>query len=186
MMITIETERLFVRNFNVNDWGGLYEMIIQYESSNYAVYDHQWPTSTEEIKGVTKWFADEDSFLAVCLKETEKLIGFISLNESKTENGKEFNLGYIFNFDYHGKGYATEGCRVLVGYAFEQLGAYRVITGTAVENRASCRLLERLGFKKTDESKGSFRNTQEGKPIEFIGYTFAISRDEWKVVGKHR
>jgi len=185
-MITMETERLFIRNFNVNDWEDLYEMIVQYESSEYALYDHQWPTSTEEIKGVTKWFADGDSFLAVCLKETGKFIGFISLSESKKEDGQEFNLGYIFNFNYHGKGYATEGCRALVDYAFEQLEADRVITGTAAENRASCRLLERLGFRKTDESKGSFRNTQDGKPIEFIGHTFAISRDEWKVAGKHK
>ena len=187
-MTTMETERLIIRNFNINDWKDLHEMIVQYQSSEYAVYDHQWPTSTEEIKGVTKWFADGDSFLAVCLKETGKLIGYITLNESKKEDDLEFNIGYCFNFDYHGNGYATEGCRALIDYAFEQLGADRVITGTAAENRASCRLLERLGFKKTDENGGycSFRNTQDGKPIEFLGYGFAISRDEWKVGDKHK
>ncbi len=96
-----------------------------------------------------------------------------------------FEIGYIFNSDYHGKGYATEACRAVLDHAFDRLQADRVITGTAAVNRASCRLLERLGFKKTVESTGSFRNTPDGKPIEFLGYTFAISRGEWEAVNRH-
>jgi len=185
MTATIETERLVIRNFKISDWEALHEMIIQYESSEYAVYDQQWPTSPEEIKGVAEWFAGGDSFLAVCLKDTGRFIGFVSLNQEQREDCREFNIGYIFNFDYHGKGYATEACRAAIGHAFERLQADRVITGTAAANRASCRLLERLGFKRTAESTGSFRNAPDGKPIEFLGYTYAISRDEWEVAGKH-
>ena len=184
-MTTLETERLVIRNFTISDWGALHEMIIQYESSEYAAYDQPWPTSPEEIKGVTEWFASGDNFLAVCLKDTGRFIGFVSLNPEQKEGCREFNIGYIFNSDYHGKGYATEACRAVIGHTFDRLQADRVVTGTAAVNRASCRLLERLGFKKTAESTGSFRNTQEGKPIEFLGYTYAISRDEWKVAGKH-
>jgi len=36
------------------------------------------------------------------------------------------------------------------------------------DNRASCRLLERLGIKKTTESTATFRNTQNGQPIEYL------------------
>jgi RimJ/RimL family protein N-acetyltransferase len=184
-MITIETERLVIRNFKISDWEALHEMIMQYESSEYAVYDQKWPTSPEEIKGVTEWFAGGDSFLAVCLKETGRFIGFVSLNQEQKEDCREFNIGYIFNSDYHGKGYATEACRAAIGHAFDRLQAQRVVTGTAAVNRASCRLLDRLGFKRTAESTGSFRNTEDGKPIEFLGYSYAISRDEWEVAGKN-
>ncbi len=182
-MTTLETERLAIRNFKTSDWVALHEMILQYESSEYAAYDQPWPTSAEEIKGVTEWFAGGDNFLAVCLKDTGCLIGFVSLNQEQKEDCCEYNIGYIFNSDYHGKGYATEACRVILGRAFTNLEADRVITGTAAVNRASCRLLEKLGLKKTGESTGSFRNTPEGKPIEFLGYTYAISRDEWKALG---
>jgi RimJ/RimL family protein N-acetyltransferase len=181
MKITLETGRLTLRNFVISDWEALHEMINQYESSELAAYDEQWPTSPEEIKQVTKWFAGGDSYLAVCLKDTDRFIGFVSLNQEQKEDCREFNLGYIFNFDYRGKGYATEACRAAIGHAFERLQAQRVVTGTAAANRASCRLLERLGFKKMAESVGSFRNTQDGKPIEFVGYSYALSRDEWKV-----
>lgn len=179
-MTTLETERLVIRNFNSSDWEALHEMIMQYESSEYAVYDQAWPTSPEDIKGVTEWFASGDSYLAVCLKDTGRFIGLVSLNPEQKEDRREFNIGYIFNSDYHGKGYATEACRAAMAHAFNRLQAQRVITGTAAANRASCRLLERLGFKKVAESKGSFRNYSDGKPIVFLGYTYAISKNEWE------
>ncbi len=89
-------------------------MIAQYEASELAAYDQQWPTSPDEIKGVSGWFASGDSFLAVCLKDTGRFIGFVSLNPEEKEDVREFNLGYIFNFDYHGKGFGTEACRAAV------------------------------------------------------------------------
>ena len=184
-MTTLETERLILRNFIISDWKALHEMINQYESSGLAVYDHKWPTSPEEIRKVAERFASGDSYLAVWLKDTSRFIGFVSLNREQKEDCREFNIGYIFNFDYHGKGYATEACRAAIGHAFDRLQARRVITGTAAANLASCRLLERLGFKRTVESVGSFRNTQDGKPIEFLGCTYAISRDEWEVTDKY-
>jgi len=182
-MTSIETDRLLIRNFTADDWRDLQAMIVQQEASEYAAYDHQWPTSDEEIRGVTKWFADGDSFLAVCLRATGEFIGFIALNPTEQEGCTEFNLGYRINADYHGKGYATEGCRAVLAHAFGPLAADRVVTRTAAANEPSCRLLERLGMRKTGESRGSFRRTPEGEPIEFLGFSFAISRDEWLALG---
>lgn len=79
-MTLLETERLIIRNFGTGDSEALHEMICQYESSELAAYDQQWPTSPEEIKGVTEWFAAGDSYLAVCLKDTGRFIGFVALN----------------------------------------------------------------------------------------------------------
>lgn len=178
-MTTLETARLVIRNFRISDWEAVHEMINQYESSEFAAYDQPWPTSPEEIKKITEWFASGDSYLAVCLKDGGRFVGLVSLNSDQKEDGREFNIGYIFNFDDHGQGYATEACRAALDYAFERLQAQRVLTGTAAVNRASCRLLERLGFKKIAESIASFRNTQDEKPLEFLGYTYTLSRDEW-------
>jgi RimJ/RimL family protein N-acetyltransferase len=121
-MTKLETQRLTVRNFRISDWKALYEMINQYESSKFAAFDHQWPTSPEEIEKITEWFASGDSYFAVCLKDTERFVGFVSLNQ-KQKDHREFNIGYIFNSDYHGKGYATEACRAAIGHAFNRLHA---------------------------------------------------------------
>ena len=176
-MIRLETERLVIRNFTEMDWEDLHRMILQYEASGMAIYDQPWPTSAEEIKGVAKWFAGGDHFLAVCLKDTGEFTGFVALNPEPDDGHRVFNLGYIFNADYHGKGYAIEACRAVLTDAFDRLGAESVISGTAAVNTASCRLLDRLGFEKTAESSGSFRNAPDGTPLTFLGYSYILTRD---------
>jgi ribosomal-protein-alanine N-acetyltransferase len=183
-MSILESERLLIRNFKTSDWEPLHEMIKQYESSELAAYDQQWPTSPEEIKKITEWFAGGENYLAVCLKTTGRFIGFVSLNPEQKEDCREFNIGYIFNFNYHGKGYATEACRAVINHAFDRLQAQKIISGTAAENIASCRLLERSGFKRMAESMSSFKNNEVGKPIEFVGCLYAISREEWEAASQ--
>jgi [ribosomal protein S5]-alanine N-acetyltransferase len=178
-MTRLETERLILRNFEADDWPALQEMTLQFESSAYAAYDYAWPTSAEEIRNVAEWFARGERFLAVCLKPAGRLIGSISLTPTEEPGCVTFDLGYRFNLDHHGKGYATEGCRAVIDHAFRQLGADRVASGTAAANQPSCRLLQRLGMTKRGEGTASFRKTPEGKPIEFVDYSFAITREEW-------
>jgi RimJ/RimL family protein N-acetyltransferase len=179
-MISLTTERLIIRNFTIHDWQSLYQMIIQYQSTEYADYDQQWPTTPEEIKGVAEWFASGDNFVAVYLRETNQFIGFVALNPEEDEAARVFNFGYIFHSDYHGKGYASESCRAILNYAFDRLQAEKIISGTAALNRSSCRLLERLGFQKTGENASSFKTTADGKPIEFLGCIYAITNAEWE------
>jgi [ribosomal protein S5]-alanine N-acetyltransferase len=179
-MIAIETTRLLLRNFNKDDAEPLHEMIVQKESSQYAPYDYEWPTSLDEIKGITAWFASEDHYIAVCLKESGKLIGYICLTPGQDEESHVFDLGYCFNSDYHGRGYASEACRAMIEYVFSDLAADSLTCGTAAENTPSRRLIDRLGFKKVGEETISFRKTPEGKPIEFTGYWFTLPKDSWK------
>jgi len=176
----LETERLLIRNFAPDDAEALRDLILWKESSEYAIYDQQWPTSKGAIRGITEWFAKEDSYLAVCLKEGGRLIGFVALNPGDDERAHEFDLGYCFHPDYQGQGYATEACRAVLRWAFTQKGARRVTSGTAAANLPSCRLLERLGFRQVGEGTASFRETPEGEPIRFRGLSFALTRDEWE------
>jgi [ribosomal protein S5]-alanine N-acetyltransferase len=178
-VIEIETGRLILRNFKLEDAQSLREMIVQKEASPYAEYDQECPTSEDEIRGITEWFAGGDSYLAICLKETGKLIGFICLNPADDKDSRAFDLGYCFNSDYHGQGYATEGAQAVVDYAFTGLKADCLTSGTAAANSPSCRLLDRLGFKKTGQGTAAFRKTPDGKPVEFVGWGFALSRENW-------
>lgn len=160
-MTPIETDRLILRNFAADDWPALHQMIVGYQQSPYARYDHPWPTEPEKIREVAEWFAGGDRYLAVCLKESGTFIGFVCLNPGEHEG--VMDLGYVFDADYHGQGYATEAGRAALARAFEVLGVDRVVSGTAKENLPSCRLLERLGLRQTAE-----------------GPVWVISREEWK------
>jgi len=188
---TLTTERLVIRNFSVDDAPALREIILQYQASEYAVYDHAWPTSVDEIRGVAEWFASGDTFLAVCLRERGKLIGYVRLHPVEEVGAQDHQpcqvcgLGYCFNFDFHGRGYATEACRAALGRAFDELGADRVTAGTAAANAPSCSLLARLGFRRAGEHPASFRTNPDGTPIEFLAYSFALGRADWIGASAH-
>ena len=68
----------------------------------------------------------------------------------------------------------------MINYVFNEMGVEQFTSGTANANYPSCNLLAKLGFHKTGESTESFRNTPQGKPIEFVGSSFLLEKDEWE------
>ena len=167
---------MIIRNFKQDDWHDLLEVLVDKEASEYAIYDHPFPTGEREVKDITNWFSQGDSFLAVYEKTDKKVIGYIAINSEKRS---EYNLGYCFLSSYQEKGYATEACVVIINYVFDTLKGEKFTTGTAVLNIPSCKLLTKLGFHKTGESISSLRKNAEGKAIEFIGASFELSKDAW-------
>jgi [ribosomal protein S5]-alanine N-acetyltransferase len=175
-MIKINTGRLIIRNFVPDDWEDFQAIIIDKESSEYAAYDHQFPISENEVKRITAWFAKGDDFLAVYELVSDRVIGYLALyGDTKGEK----NFGYTFHSAYQKKGCAIEACTGLINYAFNTMLVERLISGTANINQPSCKLLAKLGFRKTGESVTSFRKTPEGKPIEFVGSSFLLEKEEW-------
>jgi ribosomal-protein-alanine N-acetyltransferase len=160
-MITLETDRLIIRNFRPDDWQDLQEVAVAYRASKWAKYEDPWPTSDEEVKGMATWFAGGDGYLAACLKSSGKLIGLVAIEQREGQTGHVHNLGYVFHPGYHGQGYATEACRAAVGYVFGPLAADRILTGTYPDNEESIKLLKRLGLKEVARGE------------------YAISKEEW-------
>ena len=176
-MIIIEEERVVIRNFNPNDWEALSEIGLKYEASKYAKYDNgPWPDSPDIYKGIVKSWSKSDEFLAVILKQNRKLIGFISLPK---KGNAEFDFGYVFHPDFHGSGYATEGCEAVIKHIFKVFKADQINTGTAKENAPSYKLLRRLGFIQVRETITSLRKDEDGNPIEFSALEFTLSSEEW-------
>ena len=77
------------------------EIAVDKAVSKYAPYDHHFPTSENEVKAITQWFARDTQFLAVNELATQKVIGYVSLSG---ENDKERDFGYTFHSEYWGKG----------------------------------------------------------------------------------
>jgi len=157
----LETDRLVIRNFVPDDWQELQELAVAYQASEWAQYDHPWPTSEEGVKGMAEWFAGGDGYLAVCLNSTGKLIGLLDIHRKREMEGKVHGLGYVFHPNYHGRGYATESCRAGLDQVFGPREANEVRTGTHPQNKPSVRLLAKLGLKET------------------AGGEYTISRQEW-------
>lgn len=176
-MITLSTARTVVRNFIPDDWLELQKIIVDKQSSEYAAYDHHFPTGDKEVQDVTAYFAMNDDFLAVSNKVTGELMGYIS---KSSKNPAVYDFGYCLHSAYWRQGFALEACRAVVDYIFTTLNAARIRSGTAALHMPSCRLLEKLGFVKTGESIASFHNDEEGQPIEFTGAHFQLTREDWQ------
>ncbi len=173
-MIELETDRLIIRNFDPKDWKDLAELAMKYEQTELAKFDAgPWSDELEEYKEIVERFSKEDDFVAVILKENMKLIGLIFKPKKKDD---EFEFGFNFHCDFQGKGYATESCKAALNYMFGTLNAEVITAGTAKANEPSNILLKRLGFEFVREKKISFRKDENGKPIEFIGVDYILSR----------
>ncbi len=83
-------------------------------------------------------------------------------------------VGYILKQSAWGKGYATEICRCLLRFAFEESPLNEVVATFDIENRKSRRVLEKCGF--TD--KGMRRAYAHEAP------DFRISCDQWIANGQ--
>ena len=95
--------------------------------------------------------ASEASFAAsgygqwcVALREAEGLAGFAGLRE--IGETPEVEILYGFEPAQWGRGLATEAARVVLAHGFDTLGHERIAGRTDTPNRASARVLERLGM----------------------------------------
>ncbi|MBL8572470.1 MAG: GNAT family N-acetyltransferase [Hyphomicrobiaceae bacterium] len=66
-----------------------------------------------------------------------------------SNHGETVELGYWIGRDAWGRGFATEAARLAVGFAFTHLDLEELEAGHFVDNAASGRVLEKLGFAYT-------------------------------------
>jgi RimJ/RimL family protein N-acetyltransferase len=121
---------------------------------------------------------NNESFYAVCLKESGKLIGNLFFSKGDFDT---WELGYVFNRSYQGNGYATESSEALIDYAFTNLEARRIIAMCSPKNEHSWKLLERLHMRREGLLLQNvyFKKDLNGEPIWFDTYEYAILKSEW-------
>lgn len=176
-MILIETKRLVVRQFKAADWKDLHEYLSQ---ESVLKYEPETVSNEEDCKSIANERSQGDLFWAVCLKDTNKMIGHVYFGQKEPREFLTWVIGYIFNPAYYGKGYATEACQRILKYSFEELGAHRVIALCNPENVSSWKLLERLSMRREGVLKKEvfFKTTESGQPIWQDTYQYAILKEE--------
>lgn len=156
----METKRLILRRYTLNDLRDYYEYVSDDEVVRFEPYK---PMTMDEAKKDLERRILSDEFIAVERKEDHKMIGNIYLGK------REFNtleLGFVFNRNFWKKGYAAESCRALIAKAFED-GVHRIYAECDPANTSSWKLLERLGFDREGHLKQNvyFWTDETGRPI---------------------
>ena len=90
---------------------------------------------------------------AVELKETKEFIGFIGLQPQPDlfEFSSCVEIGWRLAKKYWHRGYATEGARAVLDYAFNTLNLDKVVSFTAKSNTPSEAVMKKIGMVKTQE-----------------------------------
>lgn len=172
----METERLVIRRFYADDWEGLHEYLSQSEIVKYEPYD-VFTEESSKLEAVSR--SENEAFWAVCLKDSNKLIGNVYLAKQDFDT---WELGFVFNSRYQGKGYATEASYALVNDVFLNKNARRVIAMCNPLNEKSWKLLERLGMRKEGHLVKNiyFKKDNNNQPIWADTYEYGILKEEWK------
>jgi RimJ/RimL family protein N-acetyltransferase len=171
----VETERLLIRRFSLDDWRDLFEYLSQEDVVKFEPYDVFTEEASKQEAGRR---AGDNNFWAVCLKNNSKLIGNVYLSK---QDFNTWELGYVFNKNYHGTGYATEAAKALVDDIFRNQNARRVVAMCNPLNESSWKLLERLGFRREGHLHQNiyFKKDKAGNPLWIDTYEYGLLADEW-------
>jgi RimJ/RimL family protein N-acetyltransferase len=144
--VTLETERLILRMFREDDLEQYAKICADPEVVRYlgdgSTLDRvgSWRQMATilghwALRGYGPWAVEE--------RGSGRLLG--RLGFFKPEGWPGFELGWVLGREHWGKGYATEGARRALAYAFTQTAREHVISLIHPENRGSVRVAERLG-----------------------------------------
>jgi RimJ/RimL family protein N-acetyltransferase len=84
--------------------------------------------------------------MAIVLAPAGPTIGVCSLERVSWQH-MNAELIYWLGKPYWGKGYTTEAAARMIKFGFEELGLERISVGCFARNKASARVIEKLGFK---------------------------------------
>ncbi len=145
----IETERLLIRPFTLDDIEPAYLMDLDAEVNKYTGEGGAVSKKETERRITENVFGDYQKHgygrLAVELKTENKFIGFTGLKY--LEDMDEVDLGYRFMKKYWGKGIATESAKACVDFGFKTLSLNRMIAMVLPGNIGSIKVLEKVNFE---------------------------------------
>ena len=172
----IVTERLILRPPTLKDAADIVENVNNLSVSRYLAVV-PYPYTIKDARFFIKLSKKDPHNFGIALKQTGKIIGMIGL-KNLNDFVKRAEVGYWLGEKYWGQGIATEALQALIKYSFRKLKLVRLQAGTAVENKASAKLLKKVGFKKEGLRRKAMRAKSTGKWHDT--YHFGLLRSDVK------
>lgn len=168
----IETPRLLLRNYTLDDFDALYEILSDPETMQHypAPYDAEktrnwitWNLDNYEKYGFGLW--------AVVLKETGEFIGDCGITLQNIDGEILPEIGYHIHKKYWRRGFAKEAARAVRDWGFRN---------TQYDIFYSYMKYTNIGSWSTALANGMKKVKEYPDPKNTISYAYAITREEWE------
>lgn len=148
----IETERLFLREMNEDDYDALYSVLTDSDIMQHYpyIFDEKRVRSWIE-KNIERCRVFGFGLWAVCLKETKEMIGDCGLTMQNINGTICPEIGYHIRRDCQRKGYAREAASAVRDWAFENTPFNVLYSYMKAENIASAATAKSIGMHKSNE-----------------------------------
>lgn len=156
-MKSIETERLILRGWTIEDTDDLYDYA---KNPNVGPHGGWKPheSKTESLEIIQSLFLSKYDCWAIVFKENGRVIGSIAYEADVRRpeiDCKE--LGYAMGEDYWGKGIMTEAARAVIRYGFEEMKLNRIAIYRNPLNQRSGRVIDKCGFLYEGTLRGAYK-----------------------------
>jgi len=146
--LILETERLILRMYRLSDFEDHFKLCADPEIMRYLIggkpmsrfeaWRHMaFLVGHWELLGYGYFVAEETA--------SGRFVGRIGF--TNPEGWPGFEIGWTIAPEFQGRGFATEGGKFLLQYAFNEMGRDHVISVIHPDNKPSIRVAERLGEK---------------------------------------
>ena len=176
MMKNIETERLRIRKFKIDDADNMYNNWGSIKECNKYL---PWKTHTnvEETKEIiNEWIQQYNEEkptrinYAIELKDRKEVIGAISAIKINYKYNR-VEIGYCIGKKFWNNGYATEALKAIIKYFIIECNFHLVKCGHMLENVASGRVMQKAGMKQEAILRDRTINQYTGKFDDEVIYS---------------
>jgi len=173
----LETDRLILRSIIPDDL----EFVFQHFSDpmvNQYLLDNDPVETREQAQEIIDFYVPPKSKFfnrwIILLKIDKHPIGTCGFHKWNEKHGHA-EIGYDLGAAHWHKGYMTEVLQVVLHHGFDKMKLNRIEAIVYPENRASLRLLERLGFQK----EGLLRQSTRQGDKYYDHWILSLLKEDW-------
>ncbi len=170
--MVIETDRLYLREMNKDDYDSLFKVLADSDIMQHYPYTFD----EKRIRGwidrnIERYQIFGFGLWAVCLKETDEMIGDCGLTMQNIGGVIKPEIGYHIRADKQRMGYAKEAAIAVRDWTFENTPFKQIYSYMKYTNEPSAKSAVSWGCHQVDEFEDE---------VNEITKVFMISKDEWK------
>lgn len=163
----MNTERLILRGPEMRDAATIAALVGDLDVSRWlSRVPHPYSLSDAEDFVASVSTGGGNTFV-ICVGD--QVVGCVSTDEQ---------LGYWLGKNHWGLGYASEACRAMINRHFG-MGSSDLPSGHFMENAASHRVLEKLGFVRTSQTQAKCPATGDCHVLQRM----VLTKNTWEMTG---